>query len=74
MNFHTANRTTKFMKYINPDTGKRSDAAHGFVHPVIDMQENLELLLQSKVVRILFNDNEAIGVEYVEKYIFSMLI
>jgi alcohol oxidase len=74
MDFHTANRTTKLMKYINPDTGKRSDAAHGFIHPVIDTQENLGLLLQSKVVRIMFDDNEAIGVEYVEKYFLCIPI
>ena len=74
MDFQAANRTTKFMKYINPDTGRRSDAAHGFVHPILDTQENLKLLLQSKVVRILFEGNKAMGVEYVEKYIFSMLI
>jgi alcohol oxidase len=74
MNFQAANLTTTFMKYINPDTGKRSDAAHGFVHPILDTQENLKLLLQSKAVRVLFEDNKAIGVEYVEKYVFMIPI
>jgi alcohol oxidase len=63
------NKTTKYAKWINPGTGKRSDAAHAFVHPILDTQDNLNILLQSKVVRVLFDGVNAIGVEYVAKWI-----
>ena len=66
--FKAANKSTKWAKWINPDTGRRSDAAHGYVHPVLDTQTNLHLLVQSKVVRTLFEGTMAVGVEYVKKY------
>ena len=56
-------------KWISPSTGNRSDAAHGYVHPILDTQSNLHVLLQSKVVRVLWNHTTAIGVEYVTKYV-----
>ena len=65
--FHAVDHTTKLMKYIKPDTGKRADAAHGYIQPILDSQQNLHILLQSKVHRGLFKNNEAIGVEYVAK-------
>jgi len=65
--FHTVNKSCRWPKWINPHTGNRSDAAHGFVHPVRDSQDNLHLLVESKVVRILFEGTRAIGIEYVGK-------
>ena len=65
--FKTVNKAGRWPKWIGLD-GKRSDAAHGFVHPVRDRQDNLHLLLESKVVRILFENSKAVGVEYVAKY------
>lgn len=63
------------MKYINPDTGKRSDAAHGYIYPILANQTNLHILLQKKVIRVLFKERKAIGVEYVEKFLpFSNLL
>jgi alcohol oxidase len=56
------------MKWINPLTGRRSDAAHGFVHSVRNTQKNLHLLLESKAVRVIFEGTKAVGVEYVAKY------
>ena len=50
------------------DAGKRSDAAHAYVHPTTDKQDNLHLLVAAKVVRVLFNGTKAIGVKYVQKY------
>lgn len=65
--FKTVNKVSRWPKWIGLN-GKRSDAAHGFVHPVIDRQDNLHLLLESTVVRILFEGTKAVGVEYVAKY------
>lgn len=59
------NKTGRWPKWINPNTAKRSDAAHGFVHCVRDEQDSLHLLTESKVVRILFEGTRAVGVEYV---------
>jgi alcohol oxidase len=63
-NFATAGKSTRFLKWVNPITGRRSDAAHGFVHPVRDTQDNLHLLLESKAVRVIFEGTKAVGVEY----------
>jgi alcohol oxidase len=68
VDFKAVNRSAKWAKYINPAIGKRSDAAHGYVHPVLDTQDNLHLLVESKVVRVLFEGTKAVGVEYVKKY------
>lgn len=65
--FVTVNKTCRWPKWIHPQ-GKRSDAAHGFVHPVRDTQDNLHVLVKRKVVRILFEGTKAVGVEYVPKY------
>jgi len=61
--FHTVNKTCRWPKWINPETSKRSDAAHGFVHPVRDEQDNLHLLTETKAVRILFEGTRAVEVE-----------
>ena len=67
--FYTVNKTSRWAKWINPHTGKRSDAAYGYVHPILDTQDNLHLLVESKVVRILFEGTKAVGIEYVRKYV-----
>lgn len=52
-------------KWINPKTGRRSDAAHGYVHPQMEINKNLHLLVESKVKRIVIEDGKAVGIEYV---------
>jgi len=66
--FTTVNKTAKWPKWIHPVTGKRSDAAHGFVHPIREHQDNLHLLVETKVSRIIFEDSVAVGVQCVAKY------
>ena len=61
--FHTVNKAGRWPKWINPDTLKRSDAAHGFVHPVREEQDNLHLLTETKVARIIFEGTKVVGVE-----------
>jgi alcohol oxidase len=62
------------MKYINPDTGRRSDVAHGYLQTILATQTTLRILLQKKVGRILFKNKKAIGVEYVDKSLPFMII
>jgi alcohol oxidase len=64
--FVTVNKTSRWPKWIHPGTGQRSDAAHGYVHPVRDVQDNLHLLLNSTVIRVIFEGTKAVGIEYVE--------
>jgi alcohol oxidase len=58
--------TQKWAKYISPD-GKRQDAAHAYIHPLVESGNypNLHLLVESKATRVLFDDKKrAIGLEY----------
>lgn len=53
------------MKWINKDTGRRSDSAHGFIHNHMEKNTNLHLKCQSKVSRVIFEGTKAVGVEIV---------
>lgn len=49
--------------------GKRQDAAHRYIHPLLQSGDypNLHILIESKVIRVLFDESsppKAIGVEY----------
>lgn len=64
--FDSDNGFAKWPKWISPE-GYRQDAAHTFIHPLIQdgEHENLHVLCQSKVNRVLFDENKrACGVEY----------
>ncbi|KAJ4465377.1 GMC oxidoreductase-domain-containing protein [Lentinula edodes] len=58
-------------RYIDSDTGKRSDVAHHFLYNLpnfsLDPNEgnNLHVLTNRRVVKVIFKDNRAIGVEYI---------
>lgn len=59
----------KWEKWVDPGTGTRSDAATGYVHPIITAEKSgLYLLLSTKVSRVIFEGTTAVGVEYVAKY------
>jgi alcohol oxidase len=56
----------RWLRYVSPE-GRRSDAAHCYVHPLLQdgKHPNLHVLVQAKVVRVLFDENKrACGVEY----------
>ncbi|TVY78555.1 Alcohol oxidase, partial [Lachnellula suecica] len=58
----------KWARYVSPD-GQRQDAAHRYIHPLLESKQypNLHILLEAKVVRVLFDESSpprAIGVEY----------
>ncbi|KAH8656945.1 putative alcohol oxidase [Tricladium varicosporioides] len=59
---------SRWHRYVSPD-GKRQDAAHRYVHPLMESGQcpNLHILLEAKVIRVLFDVSsppKAIGVEY----------
>ncbi|RDW83061.1 hypothetical protein BP5796_04552 [Coleophoma crateriformis] len=59
---------SRWQRYVSPD-GKRQDAAHRYIHPLLEdgQHPNLHLLLESKVIRVVFDESSpprAIGVEY----------
>jgi alcohol oxidase len=48
---------------VSPE-GKRQDAAHVYIHPLIQSgHRNLHLLLETEVIRVIFNGDKAVGVE-----------
>ncbi|MCJ1393915.1 hypothetical protein MMC18_006791, partial [Xylographa bjoerkii] len=49
----------RWYSYVGPE-GKRQDAAHCYIHPLLASTEysNLRLLLQTKVVRVLFDSSK----------------
>ncbi|KAI8931137.1 hypothetical protein NX059_011491 [Plenodomus lindquistii] len=56
----------RWQRYVSPE-GKRQDTAHRYLHPKLedDKHSNLHVLCESKVVRVLFDENKrASGVEY----------
>ncbi|KAJ6510972.1 methanol oxidase [Mycena sanguinolenta] len=61
----TSHASEIWAKYINRHTGRRSDAATAYVHSVMDVQNNLFLRTNSRVSRIIFEGNKAVGVAYV---------
>jgi choline dehydrogenase-like flavoprotein len=63
-----ANSNQRWQRYVDPD-GKRQDAAHRYVHPLLQdgQHPNLHILVESKVIRVLFDESSpprAIGIEY----------
>ncbi|TGJ83027.1 hypothetical protein E0Z10_g5744 [Xylaria hypoxylon] len=61
------NGVQRAMRYISPD-GQRQDVAHSYLHPrLLDgKHQNLYVVVEFQVVRILFEDKKATGVEYVQ--------
>ncbi|KAI1453894.1 GMC oxidoreductase [Annulohypoxylon moriforme] len=65
-NLDTNNGWQRWLRYMTPE-GRRSDTAHGYLHPRLrdGKHPNLHVLVESKVVRVLFDDEKrACGVEF----------
>ncbi|SCV67427.1 BQ2448_5038 [Microbotryum intermedium] len=64
--FKTGHAVSKSGKWID-QKGHRSDAAHGFVHPILKSHPNLKLITEHKTIRVVFDESgdesRAIGVE-----------
>ncbi|KAM0533422.1 hypothetical protein ACHAPP_005995 [Verticillium nonalfalfae] len=60
------NGIERWLRYVSPE-GKRQDSARVYLHDKMDNDKypNLHILTQSKVVRVLLDDDKrAVGVEY----------
>ncbi|KAF1945043.1 alcohol oxidase-like protein [Clathrospora elynae] len=65
-NLEDNNGIQRWQRYVSPE-GKRQDTAHTYIHPKLEdgQHSNLHVLVESKVVRVLFDENKrATGVEY----------
>ncbi|KAJ3828239.1 hypothetical protein F5880DRAFT_1472940 [Lentinula raphanica] len=61
-------------RYIDSCTGKRSDTAHYFLYNLpnftldpLESTHNVHVLTHRRVVKVLFENNRAVGVEYVAR-------
>lgn len=60
----TGHGAEQWAKWIDRDTGRRSDSAHAYTHSTMRNQGNL-LLCNTKIDKIVFEGNKAVGVERV---------
>ncbi|KAK6519165.1 hypothetical protein TWF281_003854 [Arthrobotrys megalospora] len=64
-NLSEANGMQKWPKWIHPTTGRRQDAAHSLLHPILESNRTgLQALTEHKVVKVLTSNGRAVGVEY----------
>ncbi|TGO44027.1 hypothetical protein BOTNAR_0999g00020 [Botryotinia narcissicola] len=54
-----------WLKWINRDTGRRSDAAHAYIHSTRSVHSNLHLMCNTKVDKIIIENGRAVGVKTV---------
>lgn len=59
------NGVQRAMRFVSPD-GKRQDAAHVYLHPRLQdgKHPNLHVVVESQVIRVLFDGKRAVGIEY----------
>ncbi|EJD40360.1 putative methanol oxidase [Auricularia subglabra TFB-10046 SS5] len=62
---NTSHAAEIWAKWINKDTGRRSDAASAYIHPVMVGQTNLHLAVNSKASRVIFEGTKAVGLAFV---------
>ncbi|KAJ7357002.1 GMC oxidoreductase-domain-containing protein [Mycena albidolilacea] len=60
----SCNKYGRWQKWIDNDTGMRSDVPHHFLYNQSDNQ-NLQILSGCRVKRVIFENTRAVGVEYV---------
>ncbi|KAJ7863554.1 GMC oxidoreductase-domain-containing protein [Mycena leptocephala] len=61
--FYTCDVYGKWPKYIDAQTGRRSDTPHNYVYNQSE-NKNLVILDHARVKRVLFDDKRAVGIEY----------
>ncbi|KAL7269090.1 Alternative oxidase, mitochondrial precursor [Rhizina undulata] len=61
----TAHGAEHWLKWINRDTGRRSDSAHAYIHSTMRNQGNLFLQCNTKIDKVIFEGNRAVGVQTV---------
>ncbi|PCH43085.1 GMC oxidoreductase [Wolfiporia cocos MD-104 SS10] len=63
-NFHECNSYARWPKWIDAETGRRSDVPHYYIYNQV-YSSNLIIKTESLVKRVIFDGNRAIGVEYI---------
>ncbi|PGH27590.1 hypothetical protein AJ80_00832 [Polytolypa hystricis UAMH7299] len=58
----TAHGAEHWLKWINRDTGRRSDAAHAYIHSTRSKYDNLHLRCNTKVDKVIIENGRAVGV------------
>ncbi|RKL20986.1 Alcohol oxidase 1 [Fusarium oxysporum] len=61
----TGHGAEHWLKWINRDTGRRSDSAHAYVHATRAKHSNLYLACNTKVDKIIMENGRAVGVQTV---------
>lgn len=61
----TGHGAEHWLKWINRDTGRRSDSAHGYIHSTRAVHQNLHLLTNNKVDKVVLEGDRAVGVKVV---------
>ncbi|EME81525.1 uncharacterized protein MYCFIDRAFT_166262 [Pseudocercospora fijiensis CIRAD86] len=61
----TGHGAQHWLKWINRDTGRRSDSAHAYIHSTRQHYENLHLVCNTKVDKVILEGNRATGVRTV---------
>ena len=61
----TAHGAEHWLKWINRDTGRRSDSASAYIHSTMRNKDNLYLLCNTKIDKVIFEGNRAVGVKTV---------
>lgn len=61
----TAHGAEHWLKWINRDTGRRSDSAHAYIHSTRAVHSNLYLATNTKVDKVIIENGRAVGVKTV---------
>lgn len=61
----TGHGAEHWLKWINRDTGRRSDSAHAYVHATRAVHSNLYLACNTKVDKVIIENGRAVGVKTV---------
>lgn len=61
----TGHGAEHWLKWINRDTGRRSDSAHAYIHSTRANHENLHLMVNTKVEKVLLEGDKCVGVRTV---------
>jgi alcohol oxidase len=61
----TAHGAEQWLKWINRDTGRRSDSAHAYIHATRAVHSNLYLACNTKVDKVIIENGRAVAVQTV---------
>uniref|UniRef100_A0A8H7N0N8 Glucose-methanol-choline oxidoreductase N-terminal domain-containing protein n=1 Tax=Bionectria ochroleuca TaxID=29856 RepID=A0A8H7N0N8_BIOOC len=61
----TGHGAEHWLKWINRDTGRRSDSAHAYIHATRAKHSNLYLACNTKVDKVIIENGRAVGVKTV---------